>query len=665
MLISLDIETACAVKECAYHGKSLCANDHSLSPWHSKITVIGVVGQSEITLSGASIDGPKTVFRGENKIADLQKWLESIDQIEGYKLIGQNLKFDLLHLTVHGGKIPLDKWVGDTNLMAFALTEKIPDSWLAAYEAERAHHKGQRPGSKHSLKTLAPYFLGVDPFWEVSDHDNDEYVLRDAEYTARLYTTLEKRLKERGEWDFYRDKLLPWAKMILEAELRGVCIDMKKLEQMEADSHAKSIELKRQLDDVWAPAHLAYHKKLTNELRSKYEHMCMKQVNKPRKTSGMGSHESSVRLRERYNEMFGKAYTKLPTRLNFESPSQMMWLLRDFLGLDVTSLDDKETTNAETLNNLASAGRDDVRLLLELRKTQKILGTYLPTYRELAVKRTGSGARIHTNYSLATARTGRSSSSRPNLQSVSADLRSLFVSEENYSFISYDFSAIEPRLLALYTEDPELCKIVQEGVSIHDYNARIFFDIDAPLESIKTHFPQERKAAKECGLSLLYNAGARRIRASFAKRGIHFSEGQCRVIHRRFKDKFSTAFDFGKEVVAHFESGSVLTNLLGRPLAIENPEDAFMKSVNLLIQSSASDLLLESGLRASSEFKRLALDAQPILFVHDSITIIVRDDQITQADEILKRCLTDYSLNTKYGPIKIEVEGGVSKIWKG
>ncbi len=644
MKVALDIETQCAVQHCPDFGKSICRNNHSLSPWHSDISVIGLVN-----LEGSS----KRVLRGPNKIAELQQVLDY--EQPDTKLITHNGKFDLLHLIVKGLKITLDRWIADTQLGFYVLTEKIPDQWLAEYEELRKTRKNQRKAGKHSLKTLAPYFLGVEPFWEVGDHDNDEYVLKDAEYTARLYTVLETKLKERGEFDFYQNKLLPWTKMLLEAEVAGVQLDTNKLNQLEDDLKLKSHDLKNRLDEVWAPAHKAYFDLQRKEISEKYADMGAKARAKVKNLT----RPQERAIFDRYTTLMMNAVDKVPFGIDYDSPKQMLWLMRDHLGYNCTSLEDKEGTGREILERLADEGRSDVRLYLEWRKTNKLLTAFLPTYREQCVD-----GKIHSIFNPTNTRTGRTSSERPNLQQVPPNLRSLFKSREGYSFVGYDLAAIEAKLIAFYSEDPTLYAIIKEGVSIHDYNVKAFLGVEDPIGDIKAKYPNERGACKNVGFALFYNAGSNRIRIAFAQKGIHLSTSQCKEIHQRFKESYKVAYDIGMEVVQHFEGGNVLPNLLGRPLRIENPEDCYMQGLNTLIQSSASDLLLEWARRCQVRFDEEGLDAKFIMFVHDYMKAEVKDEHVERANQIIQEELSKFKLTTEHGPIKLTADGGVSKEWR-
>jgi DNA polymerase I-like protein with 3'-5' exonuclease and polymerase domains len=639
-IYALDLETKCAVEGCKYHGQSLCKEGHSLSPWHSEITVVGIVGIDNQT---------RKVYR---RYGNWSQFLHDLS--DGYlkdaEFVCHNGKFDLLHLWVHGLRelFPLSRWLGDTQLMAYVLTEKIPDYWIADYEAKRlarSDKTAHRKGSKHSLKSLAPFFLGVDAFWEVSDHNDDEYVLRDAEYTARLYPILAEKLKGRSEWSFYSEKQLPWTKMLLEAEYDGVVLDGPALAAKEADLRLKSESLKAKLDEQWANAHIAYKNLKYKDAFNKYQEMSLKH---------------GIRLEEspRYLKLFTAAAAKLPAGVDYDSPKQMLWLFRDHLGYDVQTLEGDESTGREVLERLADQGKEDVRTYLEWRKVNKLLTAFIPTYRELA-----TDGRLHPIFNPDVTRTGRLSSERPNCQQVPPELRPLFKAKEGYSFVGYDAAAIEAKLIALYTNDPALYEVIDKGISIHDYNTINFLGLQGSYDEVKSRYPAERAATKNVGFALFYNAGVNRIRIAYAQKGYHLTQAECKRIHERFKKAYSKAYEYAQAIVSHMETGEVFPNLLGRPLRIENPEDAYMKAFNTLIQSSASDLNLEGAYRALNRMRGAGLNARLVLLVHDFTMFEVADEDLEKAQEIIKSSLITFSLSNDLGPIKLTLDGGISKVW--
>jgi DNA polymerase I-like protein with 3'-5' exonuclease and polymerase domains len=626
-LVSLDIETACNVTGCRDFGSSKCREDHSLSPWHGRITKLGVFG-----------DGIATTF--EN-CADTAGWLDS--RITDCRLVGHNFKFDLLWLQVHGVDVSQVDW-HCTQLMAYVLTEKIPDSWLSAYESARgaraaAGETWHRKAGKHSLKTLAPYFLGVEAFWEKETHEDDAYVLKDAEYTLLLAKVLEEKLKQRGEWDFYL-RLLSWTKMLLAAELRGIRIDLVELARKESELVAKEADLRKRLDEVWARAHKTYHELQVEDCWLKYDAMATRQD------------FDGVQSSPKHMKLLQAALPKLQTAVDYDSPKQMSWLLRDYLGYDITSLEGDETTGREVLERLANEGKEDVRTFLEWRKIQKLLTAFIPTYRELA-----TDSVIHPVFNPTNTRTGRTSSERPNLQQVPPELRGLFKARPGYKFIAYDAAAIEAKLIALYSQDPALNSVVTSGRSLHDVNTQIFFGLEDGAD-IKRDYPAHRAATKNVGFALFYGAGANRLRITFANKGFHFTQSQCEEILRRFKANYKTAIDYHKDLTRFFESGEKMTNLLGRPVMIEDPSEAYMKGFNSVIQGSASDLNLEGAHRAWQALQAEGIDAHPLLFVHDAVLFEVREDQVEEADQVIVDKLTNFNL-----PIKLTVEGGISDNW--
>jgi DNA polymerase I-like protein with 3'-5' exonuclease and polymerase domains len=642
-LTSLDIETCCAVDGCPGFGLAGTKCDHALSPWHGRITKIGVVSGANQEVAGRS--GFNHVYNSvESYLGDRSSHLGSATQT----FVGHNFKFDLLWLQVHGVDISKVDW-HCTQLMAYVLTDKIPDGWLASYEGARgalgaAGETWHRKAGKHSLKTLAPYFLGVEMFWETENKEDDEYVLKDATYTLQLASVLEAKLKERGEWDFYL-RLLGWTKMLLAAELRGIQIDLDALTQKEYELTQKREELRSKLDEQWAEGHQSYFAELRIGQIEKYQAMAKKfgkdLVDSPK----------HVKLLE-------ASYTKLSNMVDYDSPKQMAWLLRDYYGYNITSLEGDETTGREVLERLASEGKQDVATFLEWRQTNKLLTSFIPTYKELQVN-----GRLHPIYNSSTTVTGRLSSQRPNGQQAPTEMKVLIKPTTGNKFVGYDLKQIEALLIALYTGDEALTKLVMEDISIHSFSAKEFLDLPCAVSEVKEKFENERDATKNCIYALFFNAGKNRIRATFAQKGIHLTEQQCRSIHERFKRTYPDAYSYGQDLVKFFEQGNIVTNLPGRPLRIENPEDCFMKSLNLLVQSSASDLLLEWAYRSRNRLTELGIEINSFLFVHDFFQFEVAEEKAVQVSQVIMEELQGFVLENKFGRLTLRAEGGISDQW--
>lgn len=208
-VISLDIETRCARKTCV---SPQCR--HALSPSTGSISVIGIYYEND----GEVI---KKTFRS------LDSLRATLLLLEPYTLLGHNFSFDLHFLNAKKLRLPLASWGHDTKLMSCSISRRVSDSFLKQYEKKRSglnaslppYSPQHRMGRRFSLKVLAPYFLGVEPFWENPlNHNDDEYVLLDCEYTYKLFEKFRKMLIEEDKWHFYLKNQMEWLRVLFYLE---------------------------------------------------------------------------------------------------------------------------------------------------------------------------------------------------------------------------------------------------------------------------------------------------------------------------------------------------------------------------------------------------------------------------------------------------------------
>lgn len=666
MRFALDIETACNVPECPNRDK-LC--DHALDPYRNRITIIGLFWVDPT-------NGPqKGTLRSATELKAL------LETIEDYTLTGVNLKWDLRVLAVHGCPVDLKHWTDDVQLMATAYTVKVNEIYLKEYAAKRKILNESLPkGAKHrnakgqSLKVLAPFFLGVEPFWEdPTNHDSEEYVLKDCEYTYRLTEFLEDQLKLEGSYDFYRNKLIPWTKLLYKMESRGIHVDLPMLEEADVKAKARAEEVKVLLDQEWAPAYEAHRQIAIKELRSHADHKL--EANKQKAFQSMQNkllkvktpaakdkvnlqyQERLLNLEHFSAECYADNIAKLPRYMNLNSPAQLKWLFKDHLGLDITDFDDEESTGKAVLQKLAGTGRKDMELFLEYRKQTKLVKAFFPTYREL-----NNNGIIRATFHPGVARTGRLTSSDPNLQQVPLALHAMFYSPDR-KIITRDEAAIEPRLIAYASNDLTLFEILKSGADFHGYNTKIFFDLSCDVADVKKKFAKEREVGKEVGLALMYGAGRFRLQESAQKRGFVWTSRECQYKLDRFKEAYEGVYAY-REVINSCLLDGPIRNVAGRLFSIADPQDVFMKGFNTYIQGGASDLVWNSAERAQNEYEKLGLDAHVVLLVHDEIAADSAPEIAVQADEILDRVMTDYNLTNDLGKIELKTEGKIADRWE-
>jgi DNA polymerase I-like protein with 3'-5' exonuclease and polymerase domains len=547
--------------------------------------------------------------------------------------------------------------IHDTKIMAHLLRDKVPKEFLDWYEEERKRRnkllpkgKTYRETSGLSLKVLAPWYLKVEPFWETpGDYNNEEYNRKDCEYTYRLFQLFEKKLKDEGSWDFYVNRMLEWSKMVMDMEIKGIQIDLNELDQVEKEYLEKRETYKRKLDEQWRNHRDAYHTSQVEQLKIKYEEGARLQIERGR--------TAEHKTKARYQHLFEEACKRIEP-FNYASSQQMTWLLKEQLGLDITDPEGEETTGKSVLNRLAQE-RDDIKNLLEYKEADKVLTMYIPTYRELQIDST-----IHPSFNLTGTRTGRTSSSGPNLQQVPSKLYRLFKPRSGYKFIQYDLSGIEAALIALYSGDKRLYDILSTGESMHDHNAKALFNLECDVSEVSKLFPKQRKTVKNIGFACFYGAGWRRISSVFAAGGFPISDREAKEKLKSLKAYYPKAFEYHEEITEIFEAGEVVYNLFGRPIKMQPHENCYMQGMNTLIQSSASDLNLRACEKASKKWKEMGLDAYPLLVIHDCIIAEVREAHSQVASDILVNAMTGFKLESENGLIPLRVEGSISLAWE-
>ena len=262
-----------------------------------------------------------------------------------FPFVAHGGKFDCK--TLHGKSLlsNLSLYKHDTMLMAAVLTEKIPEYWLVNYENQRRAKNDEireiykKCGKKitkdvhrlargHSLKTLAPYFLGVEPFWETHDHSDEEYVKKDVIYTHMLYEELSRRLRREGSWSFYEEWLMPKNLMVLNGELFGASLDVNLLELERLKTSIKKINVEKSLKEIWGPQINKWVDLKKQSLYLNYKKKCEVALHKSwaKKTNNPGSENKII---ERYKRLLEAAEKKETYTFNFGSPEQISWLLKE------------------------------------------------------------------------------------------------------------------------------------------------------------------------------------------------------------------------------------------------------------------------------------------------------------------------------------------------
>jgi DNA polymerase-1 len=371
--------------------------------------------------------------------------------------------------------------------------------------------------------------------------------------------------------------------------------------------------------------------------------------------------EFEVELANEIKKIETKIFEVSGEEINLNSPKQVGVLLFDKLQLPVL----KKTktgysTDADVLEELDGMNLSEIPgLLLTHREYGKILSTYVKALPELVNPVT---KRIHTNYNLTVAQTGRLSSTNPNLQNIPVKspmgekVRKAFIAKPGKILLAADYSQVELRLLAHFSEDPTMLKSFQDDVDIHTQTASEVLGI--PLSQVTS---RDRSMAKTVNFGLMYGqssfglASTLKITRTAAKAYIdrYFARfNSIKTFLDTLKDKaeqtgYAETYHGRKRFLPDIHSQNRTIKAQAERMAINSP-----------IQGTAADIIKIAMINIDAEIEKRQLKSKMLLQVHDELIFEVEEDEIDTMKELVKRGMeTVVELKV---PLKVEMGFGVN-----
>ena len=232
---------------------------------------------------------------------------------------------------------------------------------------------------------------------------------------------------------------------------------------------------------------------------------------------------------------------------------------------------------------------------------------------------------------------------------------------------TFDQGAVEGRVIAHYTADPFLFGIVTSGENVVSAVTKDMFNLDKTLShaDIKDKYDRERSVTKRGFYGMFYGAGGPRLKQTGLEHGgFDWPLSYTRQMVKDTREKYSGVWDYKQELDRKLEDGDTIYNYFGRPIYFDDPRSVYMQGFNTLIQGTASDLVLEGAAQMQLAFDNEGLDAHVVLLVHDEVVVEFREANEKRVVEIMKECMTSFSLTNKLGSVKLEVEGKVGYAWE-
>ena len=501
--------------------------------------------------------------------------------------IAQNLKYDWIVLTQAG----------------FDIGCQLQDTMLISYVLNAT-------GSRHDMDTLALKHLNHQTikfeevcgkgkkqilFSQVGLEAARDYACEDADITLRLFEVLKPQLDAVPELaELYSTLEMPLVEVLARLEKVGTLIDPESLNRQ--------------------------------------------------------SEQLGVRLAEIETE----AHAMAGEEFNLASTKQLQQILFEKLQLPVLKKTPKgaPSTNEEVLQELALSYPLPA-LLMEHRTLSKLKGTYTDKLPDAA----DDQGRIHTSLHQAVTATGRLSSSDPNLQNIpirtpeGRRVRAAFVAPEGHQLVAADYSQVELRVMAHFSQDASMIQAFVEDQDIHSATA---------AEVFGTANDETRRNAKAINFGLIYGMSAFGL-----ARNLGISRGEAQQYIDTYFARYPGVLSFMDQAKADAASKGYVETLMGRRLYLPDIQgrDPMRKraaervAINAPVQGSAADLIKAAMLRVQQLIDVQFPKIRMLLQVHDELLFEVPDAQVDAFSTALVPVMEQSDLSV---PLKVEVGRGQS-----
>ena len=516
--------------------------------------------------------------------------IRAVLEDENIKKIGQNIKYDLLALR-------------NNNILLQGI---VFDSMIASYllnPVKRNHNLDDIAFEYLSYKTITTSELigsGKEQITmdRVAVDKVCQYACQDADVAYRLANIIEPLLKKEGLWHLFQHIEIPLIYVLAEMEWNGISLETHVLKEM------------------------------------------------------------SCRLTTKLQQLEKDIYTSAGHEFNIDSPRQLSEIL--FEKLELPRLRKTKTGSSTDANVLSTlAWRHALpKLVLEYRQLTKLKNTYVDALPDMINQSTG---RVHTSFNQTVTATGRLSSSEPNLQNIpirtdiGREIRRAFVpSEKDTLFLSADYSQIELRILAHFSEDAALITAFQQDKDIHSVVASAIYNV--PIEGVTSEM---RRNAKAVNFGIIYG---------LSEFGLSRDTGLTLEESREFINAYFSLYHGVKKyrdtVIEEAKACGYVQTLFNRKRSIPDIRSEDKKrrnlaeriAVNTIIQGTAADLIKVAMNNIHAKLKKGEYGAKMILQIHDELLFEVKENKLASTRSMIQEEMSHaVTLNV---PVKINIKTG-------
>ncbi|MBU4233402.1 MAG: DNA polymerase I [Proteobacteria bacterium] len=409
-----------------------------------------------------------------------------------------------------------------------------------------------------------------------------QYAAQRAEVALRLWPRLKSELEKEGLWELYAGLELPLLGTLARMEARGILLDQGFLRRFGQDLEVAMQQLEREI------------------------------------------------------------YALAGEEFLIQSPQQLGRILFEKMKLTPQKKTRGKTafsTDVEVLQALEQESPIAAKVL-EYRSMGKLKSTYVDALLKLADPATG---RVHTTFLQSVAATGRLSSRDPNLQNIpvrgelGGQIRQAFVPNAGHVFLSADYSQMELRILAHFSEDPALLKAFQDGIDIHRQTAAVVFGIHPELVS-----SDMRRQAKVVNFGIIYGMSG----FGLAKQ-LRVNNRMANEFIQRYFAKYSRVKAYLEETLQQAREQGWVTTLMGRRRQTPQinssnrivRQEAERSAINTPLQGTAADIIKAAMLEVESAMQGANLSGMMILQIHDELLFEVPRAELADTVRLVRRVM--------------------------
>jgi len=374
--------------------------------------------------------------------------------------------------------------------------------------------------------------------------------------------------------------------------------------------------------------------------------------------------EMSKDLETRIDKLEAEIHELAGEEFNIKSTKQLGHILFEKMGLSPVKKTGKTksySTDQTVLEKLSAQGHELPARLLDYRMLTKLKSTYVDALPQMVHEKTG---RVHSSFNQFVTATGRLSSNNPNLQNIpirtelGREIRAAFVPEEGWTMIAADYSQIELRLMAHFSEDKTLIDSFQKGEDIHSRTASEIMDVAPDLVT-----PEMRAAAKSVNFGLIYGMGDFRLAQE-----LNIPRKQARAYMETYFEKMPKVLSFRDAVIAKAKEEGEVRTFSGRRRELPEiksrnrslQQQGERLAVNTMIQGSAAEVIKLAMIELDRRLRGSKLKARLLLQVHDELVLECPKSETDEVSALLKDVMeqvVDFKV-----PLTVDVHAGPN--WK-